>query len=84
MPFHEKWIVQEGFDYNTWSHAAFCHKEDYLAIDTITLDFGSEPNNPNKFKDSVGSIYMFPGQPGQMDGAGVYGRKYAKLLEKLN
>jgi hypothetical protein len=50
-PYVERWIVQEGHDTASYSHAVFCSKEDYGRIDTITITYSDQPE----------LVYLSPG-----------------------
>lgn len=83
ITFKHRWKVQEGHDKQVWSHATFCDSIDYGIIDTIELN-NTAVYDSTKFGEHVGSIYLFPGQPGFLDPFNIYDRYYCVLLEQLD
>lgn len=82
---HQKWIVQEGHDVNTFSHATFCFAEDYLNIDTIDLYYAVEPDNPNKFSYQPDDIYFHVPNGRVPTGIpDIYDRNYCQLLKQID
>ncbi|HZZ76804.1 MAG TPA: hypothetical protein VFE04_12780 [Puia sp.] len=80
---HQKWIVQEGHDQAGWNAAQFCNPSDFGKIDTVDLYFNNEPDNPNKFGYTAGSIYFhIPGGRIPTEIPDIYNRYYCKLLVK--
>ncbi|HEY2648572.1 MAG TPA: hypothetical protein VGI38_05240 [Puia sp.] len=79
----QKWIVQEGHDQAAWNAALFCNPSDYGKIDTVDLYYNNEPDNPNKFGYTTGSIYFhIPGGRIPTEIPDIYDRYYCKLLAK--
>ena len=78
----QTWIAVHGHDISSWAGAQFCAPGDSLGIETITLTFNNEPNDPNKFGLVPGSIYFPPnGRIPVTDS--LYDRTYYKLLTLL-
>ena len=81
----QRWIVQEGHDQSTWNGAVFCNPSDFGKIDTVTLFFTKDPNDPNKFGYVEGSIYFHqPGGRIATDVPDIFDRYYCKLLILLH